>query len=214
VISRSTARQQAASLKKVGTDFVRRRTGDWIGLVVFAEEAYAVAPPSFDTVAVSRLIDDMTIGLVGRSTAIGDGLGLALKRLAASDAPSRIVILLSDGSNNTGTADPVQVARLGRQLGVRIFTIALGLHDTANADDDPDAVDAETLQKVADEGGGTMFRVRTTADLEAASQTIEKLVAGTTTAPPRVVYRQFWIYPAILALGLALLLMARPRRFS
>jgi Ca-activated chloride channel homolog len=88
------------------------------------------------------------------------------------------------------------------------------LHDTANPGDDPDAVDAETLQKVADEGGGAMFRVRTTADLETASRAIEKLVAGATIAPPRVVYRQFWIYPAILALGLALLLMFGPRRLS
>jgi Ca-activated chloride channel homolog len=195
------------ALKKVGAEFVRRRAGDWIGLVVFAEEAYSAAPLSFDKAAVSRLIETMTIGLVGRSTAIGDGLGLALKRLANSDAPSRIVILLSDGSNNTGTADPVQVARLGKELGVRIFTIALGLNDTVTGGDDPDAVDTETLQKVADIGGGEMFRVRTTGDLEAASREIEKLVAGSAIAPPRVVYSQFWIYPAIVALCFAFLLM-------
>ena len=73
-----------AAVKRVGTDFIRRRAGDRIGLVIFANESYVAASPSFDTATVARALDDATIGLVGRSTGIGDGLGLALKRLAPS----------------------------------------------------------------------------------------------------------------------------------
>jgi len=199
------------ALKKVGTAFIRRRAGDRIGLVIFAEEAYAVSPPSFDTAAVSRLLDETTIGLVGRSTAIGDGLGLALKRLASSDAPSRVIILLSDGSNDAGATDPVQVARLARTLGIRIHTIALGLNDKISGSDDPDAVDSVTLQQIAELSGGTTFRVRTTADLDQASRSIEALEAGRATAPPRVIHRELWMYPASLALACAMLLVAGTR---
>lgn len=200
------------ALKRVGGEFIRRRAGDRIGLVIFAEEAYAVSPPSFDVASVSRLLEDSTIGLVGRSTAIGAGLGLALKRLAASEAPTRVIVLLSDGANNGGAAGPIEVARLAAALGVRIYTIALGLNDTTNQENDVDPVDAVTLKTVADVSGGTTFRVRTTADLDAASRTIESLVAGRADAPPRVVHRQFWTWPAGLALAFVMMLMVGRRR--
>lgn len=184
------------AMKQVAKDFIRRRVGDRVGLVVFAERAYVAAAPSFDLAAVSQALDEVDVGLVGRSTAIGDGLGLALKRLSESKAPSRVVILLSDGANNAGSAYPLPVAKLARSLGIRVHTIALGLHDMRNPEGDPDAVDMDTLKAIAEESGGTAFRVRTTEDLEQVSRSIEQLESGWDVAPPTIVRKELWIYPA------------------
>lgn len=198
-----------AVLKKIGVDFIRRRKGDRVGLVIFAEEAYAVSPLSFDTAAVATLLQDSTIGLVGRSTAIGDGLGLALKRLTGTEAKSKIIVLLSDGANNTGSTSPLEVAKLAKALNIRIHTIALGINDIGS--EDPDAVDAPTLKQVSEISGGTPFRVHTTAELAAASRAIDLLESDKALAPPRIVRKEYWPFPATLALMLAGLAMAGGR---
>jgi Ca-activated chloride channel family protein len=200
------------ALKKIGADLIRRRAGDRIGLVVFADEAFAPTSPSFDTGSVARLLEDTSIGMVGRSTAIGDGMGLALKRLSQSDAPSKIMILLSDGGNDAGTTLPLHVARLANVVGVRIFTVALGQNDSESGSDDPDAVDSATLRQIAQVSGGSTFRVRTTEDLDNAVHTIETLIATRAPSPSRVVYRALWIYPGTVALVLTMLLILRGRR--
>ncbi len=187
------------ALKRAGSELIRRRAGDRIGLVVFADAAFAAAPLSFDVAAVGQTLNEMEIGLVGRSTAIGEGLGLALKRLTESKAPTRIIILLSDGGNDAGSSDPGAVAALAKTLGVKIFTIGLGTNDATSAPDSPDAVDFVALQKLAEIGGGAAFRARTTEELAAAARSIEALAAGTSLAPPTVIYRDLWPYPAALA---------------
>lgn len=201
-------------VKHVGSELIRRRDGDRIGLVVFAETALVAAPLSFDTRAVAHALDEMEIGLVGRSTAIGEGLGLALKRLADSTSPSRIVILLSDGANTAGSVDPLAVAGLAKSLGVRIYTIGLGVDDTTTNPNKYDAVDFEALQNIARIGGGAAFRARTGEDLDAAAHAIEALAAGAASAPPTVVFHELWIYPATLAFAAcaALALASRTRR--
>lgn len=186
-------------VKHVASELIRRRAGDRIGLVVFAETAFVASPLTFDIDAVDRTLGEMEIGLVGRSTAIGEGLGLALKRLADSRAPSRIVILLSDGANNAGSSDPSAVAALAQRLGVRVYTIGLGVDDTTTNPNKYDAVDFAALQNVAAIGGGAAFRARTSADLEAAARAIEALAAGPTDAPPTILFLDLWTYPGALA---------------
>ncbi len=197
-------------MKHVGSELIRRRTGDRIGLVIFAEQAFAAAPLSFDVASVSQTLNEVAIGLVGSSTAIGEGLGLALKRLAASKAPARIIILLSDGANNAGSSDPLAVAALAKSLGVQIYTIGLGVNDTSDAGHDSEAVDFDALRKLAEIGGGAAFRARTTEELDAAARAIETLMASEALAPPAVVRRELWAYPAALAF-LASLAMAVTR---
>jgi len=208
------AASRLAVLKRVGSELIRRRASDRIGLVIFAENAFAAAPLSFDVEAVSQTLKEMEIGLVGRSTAIGEGLGLALKRLADSKAPTRVIILLSDGANNAGSSEPDAVAALAKQIGVKIFTIGLGVNDTSSANDDPDAVDFLALQKLAEITDGAAFRARTTDELDAAARAIEGLAAGEALAPPTIIYRDLWAYPAALAFvsGLALAFARRTPR--
>lgn len=198
-------------VKKVSSELVRRREGDRIGLVIFAERALAAAPMSFDTAAIARSLDEMEIGLVGRSTAIGEGLGLALKRLAHSQAQTRVVILLSDGANNAGSSDPLAVADLARRLGVRIFTIGLGVEDTSSHPESRDAVDFVALQKVAEIGGGMAFRARSGAELDQVMRIIESLIASSALAPPSVIYTELWIYPAIISLFSCCIIILRSR---
>lgn len=201
-----------ALLKKVGTELIRRRAGDRVGLVIFAERALAAAPLSFDADSVARTLARTEIGLVGRSTAMGDGLGLAVKRLSESKAPTRIVILLSDGSNNAGTMDPAGVAALAHKLGIRIYTIGFGPNDTTTPEDDPDSVDYGALQRYAKVGGGEAFRVRNGEDFADAGAKIEKLIAGETTAPPAVVHDDLWPWPAGFAMACAFAMVGLKRR--
>ncbi|MDR7035509.1 Ca-activated chloride channel family protein [Methylobacterium sp. BE186] len=207
------------AVKRVGADFIRRRAGDRIGLVIFANDSYVAASPSFDTATVAHALEEATIGLVGRSTGIGDGLGLALKRLAPQgpegevEGPrtAKVAILLSDGTNNAGQTTPRDVAELARDLGVKVYTIALGPRDLANAEGEQDVVDAETLRDMATISGGKAFRVKTTDDLIGVANAIDALEGGRAQAPPLPLRRDLWPWPAALALLCAAALLATRR---
>ncbi len=200
-------------VKAVAGDFIGRRGGDRVGLALFAEQAYIASPASFDLGLVRHALGDARIGIVGTSTAIGDGLGLALKRLRASDAWSRVVVLLSDGSNTAGRVRPEDAARLAGELGVTIHTIALGTEEkTGGPGAEADAVDVETLGAIAAAGRGRMFRVRTTEELAAVYRAIDALEASAATAPPAALVRDLWPYPAAAAFLAALAHLVARRR--
>ncbi len=199
-------------LKKVGSEMIRHLAGNRVGVVIFAERALAAAPLSFDADGVARILKQQEIGLVGRSTAIGDGLGLAVKRLSEIKAPTRVIVLLSDGSNNAGTMDPMGVARLAHSLGIKIYTIGFGPNETLTPDDDPDSVDFVALQKLAREGDGQAFRARNGEEFAADARDLEKLIAGETTAPPAVLHHEFWPLPAAAGMLVAFAMAASGRR--
>ncbi|WP_417211205.1 VWA domain-containing protein [Antarctobacter sp.] len=185
----------------VGADFARRRAGDRVALIVFGSEAYYATPFTFDTEAVARRIEEATIGISGRATNISDALGLALKRMAKSEAATRVVILLSDGANNAGATNPQGVAQLAAEMGVRVHTIALGPKDETTAEEgERGVVDATTLRAISDISGGQSFRVKTTDDLVAVTAELDRLEATDSDGLAAEVYREFWIWPAALAL--------------
>lgn len=195
------------AVKKVGSEFVRRRGGDRVGLVVFGSEAYMASPMTHDVEAVARTIEGAVIGISGRATNISDGLGISLKRLEASEARSRVVILLSDGANNAGAATPRDVAKLAQNMGVRVHTIAMGPLTLAEAPDERGVVDAATLKSIADLSGGETFLVRTTEDLVAVAKALDALEATISAGLAAELYRPLWIFPALLA-GIGCLLIA------
>ncbi|MEY8828469.1 VWA domain-containing protein [Sedimentitalea sp. XS_ASV28] len=196
------------AVQSVGADFVRRRAGDRVALIVFGSEAYYAAPFSFDTEAIARRIEEATIGISGRATNISDALGLALKRLEQSEAASRVVILLSDGISNAGSTNPRGVARLAADLGVRVHTIALGPRDLSDSEPgEPGVVDAATLRAISELSGGTSFRVRTTDELQEVTEALDRLEATDSDGLAAEVFREFWVYPAALG-GLLLLWVA------
>lgn len=187
------------AMKAVAATFIRGRAGDRVGLIAYADQTYVVSPPSYDVEAVVKALDGFEIGLVGRSTAIGDGLGLALRRLSAVDARSRVVLLLSDGVNNAGLSAPRDVANLAKDMNVRVHTISMGPRDIGEGDGNPDVVDVQTLKEMATVTGGQSFRVKTTEDLQAAMKAVDEIEPTRGLAPPAPVWRELWPWPASLA---------------
>ena len=194
------------AVTSVGSEFARRRAGDRVALIVFGSEAYFATPFTFDTEAVARRIEEAKIGISGRATNISDGLGLALKRLADSQAASRVVILFSDGVNNAGATNPRGVAELAAEMGVRVHTIALGPKDLQSAEvGERGVVDAATLRAIAEVSGGEAFRVKTTDDLIEVTQALDRLEATDSAGLTAEVHKAYWTWPAALAAAIALL---------
>ena len=201
-------------VKSVLNDFIERREGDRIGLILFGEQAYLQTPLTFDRKTVKKMLDESAIGLAGASrTAIGDGIGLAVKRLRERQADSRVLILLTDGQNNTGAVDPLKAAELASQIGVKIYTIGVGADEmvvdsffgqrTLNPSKD---LDEKTLKAVAEATGGQYFRARDTEQLEtiyAVLDEIEPVEANPETFRP---IKSLFHWPLAAALLIAFLL--------
>lgn len=192
------------ALKHAATEFVLRRGGDRVALILFGSRSYVATPPTHDVRAVAAAIAEAQIGISGRATGISDALGLALKRLRESEARARVIILLSDGVHNSGPVKPRSAAVLARDLGVKVHTIAMGPRDLANADGERDAVDTVTLQAIAELSGGSYFRVKTTDDLVAVTDAIDRLEAIVADGPEALIEQSLWPWPAGLAALLSL----------
>ncbi|WP_410216389.1 VWA domain-containing protein [Paracoccus sp. (in: a-proteobacteria)] len=202
------------AVKRTASRFVAARQGDRIGLVIFGEQAYVAAPLTFDMTAVARAIDEAQVGISGRGTAIADGLGLAMRRLADSEAPSRVIVLLSDGVDTSGTVLATEVARLAAGRGMRIHTIALGPEDLESRPDARDAVDVATLRAIAQTAGGETFRVRDADDLAQMAATLDQLEPNPGKAPPLRYWQGLWTWPAAAALAVLMLQGLRGRRWA
>lgn len=161
------------ALKSVAREFIRRREGDRVGLVLFADQAYLNVPLTFDRATVEKMLDETFIGLAGRSTAIGDALGLAAKRLHLQDAPFKTVVLMTDGANTAGNVEPRRAAELAARAGLKIYTIGIGademlvrqLFGTIRVNPSTD-LDEDTLRAIADSTGGRYYRARDVKALE------------------------------------------------
>jgi Ca-activated chloride channel family protein len=168
--------------KWVAEDFIARRVGDRVGLILFGEQAYLQTPLTFDRTTVRTLLLESQIGLAGRATAIGDAIGLGVKRLRERPASQRVLILLTDGANTAGEVDPLQAAELAASEGLTIYTIGIGadekmvrgLFGTRRINPSAD-LDEETLQAIASQTGGRYFRARDTQQLEQIYRLLDEL---------------------------------------
>jgi Ca-activated chloride channel family protein len=159
--------------KAVATEFIERRVGDRVGLILFGREAYLQAPLTFDRQTVSTLLDEAVIGLAGKETAIGDSIGLAIRTLddAGVEQGRRVLLLLTDGANTAGAVEPRKAAELAAQRKMVIYTIGIGadaltvrsLFGLRQINPSAD-LDEETLTAIADMTGGRYFRARDTAE--------------------------------------------------
>ena len=193
------------AVKTIAADFTQRRQGDRVGLILFGTRAYLQAPLTFDLSTVTRFIDEAQLGFAGEDTAIGDALGLAIKRLRERPASSRIFILLTDGQDTASTVDPMEAAALAAQLDVKIYTIGISrnLGRTVNGRSE---VDEAMLNAVAEATGGRYFRATSPAELEAVYALLDELEPveqeASTFRPKRALS---WL-PLLAALTLATLL--------
>ncbi|MDN5787954.1 VWA domain-containing protein, partial [Pseudorhodobacter sp.] len=113
-------------VKQTADDFIARRKGDRIGLVLFSDRAYLQAPLTFDRDVVRQLLGQAEVGLTGTETAIGDAIAIAVKRLKDRPKGERVLVLLTDGASNAGVMTPLAAADLAKKLGVKIYTIGVG----------------------------------------------------------------------------------------
>lgn len=167
-------------VKQVAGDFIQRRKGDRIGLILFGSQAYLQAPLTFDRATVNTFLKETVIGIAGRDTAIGDAIGLALKRLQGIEGET-VMVLLTDGANTAGNIQPGKAAELAAQQGLRIHTIGIGGESEAASDSfgaqmsNPAAdLDEETLKVIARVTGGSYFRA---ADRESLADIYQQLDA-------------------------------------
>lgn len=198
------------AVKIVLGDFLERRAGDRLGLILFGQNAYLVTPLTFDRNSVRYQLDTTTVGLAGRETAIGDAIGLAVKRLRDRPTEHRVLILLTDGANNAGALEPMQAAELARAHHVRVYTVAFG-SDTQRGPFgmmvSSAEIDETALQEIADATGGRFFRARNTADLAGIYHELDQLEALPQEAQSIRSRDELFVYPAAAALILAILLM-------
>ena len=209
-----TSTRRIEVVKEIGAKFLRGRSGDRVGLVMFADEPFLAAAPTFDLSAVETALRNVEIGMVGRSTAIGDGLGLSLKILRRSQARSRVVILLSDGANTAGATSAESAARLAKTLGIKVHTIMLGtdLDENVSSATIAPKRDAITLADIAKASGGESFMIETNDDLRKLATSLDKLETSSVASPSVLVQHNLWPYPAGLALLLCLVGLFAARR--
>ena len=169
--------------KAVIADFLERRSGDRVGLVVFGERAYALTPLTRDLQTVQEQLDGTVTGLAGRATAIGDAIGLATKRLQQQPAEQRVLILLTDGVNTAGALAPDKAAQIARDAGVRIHTIAFGGYGAGlsvfgvpiRRQSSSDITDEAGLKRIAELTGGRAYVARDVDQLVGIYAEIDRL---------------------------------------
>ncbi len=205
---RSASRLRVA--KEVIADFVEGRPDDRIGLVVFGEEAFTQVPLTLDHDALVDILRQVHLGVAGRrATAVGDAMAVAGRRLKDLDAPSRVMILLTDGRNNAGAVPPLEAAEAARALGIKVYTVGIGsargrggLRAMLTGGGD---LDESTLQAIARATDGRYFRADDTEALRAVYDTIDELERSTAEAKEYVHTEER--YHGWLAGGLLLLLL-------
>lgn len=172
--------------KNIAIDFIKHRPNDRIGLVIFSGESFTQCPLTIDHDVLINMFQDIKNGMIDDGTAIGMGLATAVNRLKDSEAKSKVVILLTDGVNNTGSIPPITAAEIAKQFGVRVYTVGLGTNGSApypfRAPDGsiqyqevPVQIDEATLSKIASITGGEYFRAHNNDELQAIYQQIDKM---------------------------------------
>lgn len=206
-------------VKRAATQFVKDRNADKIGLILFGSQAYLQTPLTYDHHSLLMRIEDASVGLAGKTTSIGDALGLAVKRLQSVPSEGRVIILLTDGVNNSGILDPLKAAELATTDDIKIYTIGLGTTPDQQQDNNlflalnPAAeLDEDTLKEVAKMSGGQYFRATDGESLQKVYKTINQL--ETATQESETIRPQYDYYSWPLAIALFLLMIKLNQIFN
>ena len=200
-----------AAVKAVIDEFIERRDGDRVGLILFGTHAYLQAPLTFDLATVRRFLVEAPVGIAGGRTAIGDAVALAVKRLHGRPSDSRVLVLLSDGSNNAGDIDPREAAAMAALEGVRIHTVGFGSEAMeisgalgVRVVNPSLGLDEPTLAEIARVTGGQYFRARDTAGLARIYDVIDALEPAQQDPERLRPIRALYHWPLSLACALLL----------
>lgn len=209
MIVRGRVVDRLVAVKAVAGDFIERREGDRIGLILFGEQAYLQVPLTFDRETAQTLLLESAVGLAGRETAIGDAIGLAIKRLRDSAAESRVLVLLTDGANTAGRIEPQKAAEIAAEAGLRIHTIGVGGESRSpfglSLGSNP--LDESSLQAIAEQTGGRYFRARDVGELEEIYALLDRLEPLESERQILRPVDEFYSWPLGAALLLSVLLL-------
>lgn len=202
--------------KEVANDFIQKRPNDRVCLVIFSGEAFTQVPLTTDHSMISAMFKEVKSGMIEDGTAIGDGLATAVSRLKDSQAISKVIILLTDGVNNSGSVDPRSAAEIAKMFGIRVYTIGVGSRGTApypvqdqfgriRMQQMEVQIDEELLKDIAASTGGQYFRAESNNKLEAIYNEIDKLEKSKIDVQEFKKKHEQFLSFALLAAGLFIL---------
>ena len=221
MLARDFTPDRISAAKDIAIEFISQRPSDRMGIVVFAGESYTQCPLTTDRATLINLMKEVQTDLIEDGTAIGNGLATAVARMMDSDAPSRVVILLTDGVNNRGEITPQTAAEIAKTYGVRVYTIGVGANGTApypvmtpwgvEVRNIEVEIDEELLKTVAETTGGRYFRATDNTKLAEIYSEINRMETARTTVDSFPVYKELfggYALAALICLLLELLLGA------
>lgn len=204
-----------SAAKDIAIEFIAERPSDRIGIVVFAGESYTQCPLTTDRSTLINLMKEVQTGLIEDGTALGNGLATAVARIKDSNAPSRVVILLTDGVNNRGEIAPLMAAQIAATYGVRVYTIGVGANGVApypvmtpwgmETQNVQVEIDEELLKSIAEQTSGRYFRATDNTKLSEIYAEINKMETARTTIDSFPVYKELFMNYALIALACLLL---------
>ena len=226
MLARDFTPDRISAAKDIAIEFIAQRPSDRIGIVVFAGESYTQCPLTTDRATLINLMKDIQTGLIDDGTAIGNGLATAVARMKDSDAKSRVVILLTDGVNNSGEITPQTAAEIAKTYGIRVYTIGVGREGTApypvmtpfgiKYQDVKVEIDEDLLREIASSTGGRYFRAKDNTKLSEIYSEINKMEKTRTTIDSFPIYKELYTgygLAALVCLLIELLLKLLMRRF-
>lgn len=220
MLARDFKPDRITAAKEVAGDFIADRTGDRLGLVVFAGEAFTQSPLTTDQGTLQTLLGRIRSGLIEDGTAIGNGLATAINRLRESEAKSKVIILLTDGVNNRGEIAPLTAAEIAKAQGIRVYTIGVGTQGMAPYPavdmfgnrtfvQQQVEIDEKTLREIAAQTGGNYFRATDKAKLKAIYDEINRLEKSKIEVFEHITYHELyldWLLAALVLLAVEFLL--------
>ncbi len=198
------------AVQKIASQFVERRAGDRVGLILFGSQPYLYAPLTFDRNTVVEFLSHAKVGFAGQQTAIGDTIGLAVKVLRERSAENRILILLTDGDNSAGTIDPLDGMQLAVENGVRIFVIGIGIDHSAANSRSSSRRPANVLPQIAETTGGVYFYAANARALQGIYAAIDEFEPIVVDSNVRLLVTELYPWPLAFAMALTALLFFQP----
>ena len=215
MLARDFTPDRISAAKDIAIEFISQRPSDRMGIVVFAGESYTQCPLTTDRATLINLMKEIETGLIEDGTAIGNGLATAVARMQNSDAKSRVVILLTDGVNNSGEITPQTAADIAKTYGIRVYTIGVGANGTApypvmtpwgvQMQNVEVEIDENLLKNIAETTGGRYFRATDNTKLSEIYSEINKMEKARTTIDSFAIYKELFTGFALIALACLLL---------
>lgn len=215
MLARDFTPDRISAAKDIAIEFISQRPSDRMGIVVFAGESYTQCPLTTDRATLINMMKEIETGLIEDGTAIGNGLATAVARMQNSDAKSRVVILLTDGVNNSGEITPQTAADIAKTYGIRVYTIGVGANGTApypvmtpwgvQMQNVEVEIDENLLKNIAETTGGRYFRATDNTKLSEIYSEINKMEKARTTIDSFPIYKELFTGFALIALACLLL---------